>query len=131
MRFVLRIVFNAIALALTTWILGAFDWAAGPSFFTINGFIAWLIIALIFGLVNALIRPIVAFLTCPLVILTLGLFTFVINALMLGLTSWLAQNVFGFNFYVQVPWGILLGALLLSLISAVASIFLPDDGDRG
>ena len=131
MRFILRVVFNAIALALTTWILEAFGWATGPAFFTINGIIAWLIIAIIFGVVNALIRPIVAFLTCPLVILTLGLFTFVINALMLGLTSWLAQNVFGFNFYVQVPWGILLGALLLSLISAVASIFLPDDGDRG
>lgn len=131
MRFILRIIFNAIALALTTWILSAFDLATGPGFFTVNGLIAWLIIALIFGLVNALIRPIVALLTCPLVILTLGLFTFVINALMLGLTSWLSQNVFGFNFYVQVPWGILLGALLLSLISAVASIFLADDGDRG
>lgn len=127
MRFILRIIFNAIALALTTWILSAFDLATGPGFFTVNGLIAWLIIALIFGLVNALIRPIVALLTCPLVILTLGLFTFVINALMLGLTSWLSQNVFGFNFYVQVPWGILLGALLLSLISAVASIFLADD----
>ncbi len=127
MRFILRIIFNAIALALTTWILSAFDLATGPGFFTVNGLIAWLIIALIFGLVNALIRPIVALLTCPLVILTLGLFTFVINALMLGLTSWLSQNVFGFNFYVQVPWGILLGALLLSLISAVASIFLSDD----
>ena len=95
--------------------------------FRVESFGAALIAAFCFGLINALIRPILMFLSFPINFITFGLFTFVINALMLGLTSWLSQNVFGFNFYVQVPWGILLGALLLSLISAVASIFLSDD----
>lgn len=127
MRFLLRVIINALALALTTWVLSLFGWATGPNLLSIDGFIAWLIIGLIFGVVNALIRPIVAMLTCPLVILTLGLFTFVINALMLGLTSWLSQNIFGFNFYVQVPWGILVGALLISVISALLSVFIADE----
>ena len=132
MRFILRIIFNAIALALTTWILSAFDLATGPGFFTVNGLIAWLIIALIFGLVNALIRPIVALLTCPLVILTLGLFTFVINAAMLWLTSLISQNLSVTGQVADIPFRVngfvpaLVGSVVVSLVSIVLTTLVRD-----
>jgi putative membrane protein len=72
-----------------------------------------LIVAAIFGLVNALVRPLVALLTCPLVVLTLGLFILVINAAMLGLTAWLAGSwldVAGF-------WPAFFGGLVVSVVS--------------
>jgi putative membrane protein len=77
-----------------------------------------MIVALIFGFVNALIRPIIFLLSLPLEILTLGLFTFVINALMLLLTSWIAQGM-GLGFRVDGFLPALLGALIVSVVSFV------------
>ena len=79
-----------------------------------------LIIALIFGVVNAVIRPILVLLSLPLEILTLGLFIFVINAFMLLLTSWIAQAV-GVGFRVERFFAALLGALIISIVSFVLS----------
>ena len=81
MRFLVRVLINAVALGLTFWIVDlCWDGEVLPL----------LIIALIFGVVNALIRPLVPLLTCPLVILTLGLFLVIINGLMLWLTIWIS-----------------------------------------
>jgi putative membrane protein len=89
-----------------------------------------LALALIFGLVNAFLRPILAFLTCPLIILTLGLFTIVINAAMLLLASWLGQWV-GIAFIVEGFWPALLGALIISVVSYVLALIVRDkDDDR-
>jgi len=79
-----------------------------------------LIVALIFGFVNAVIRPIIIFLSLPLEIITLGLFTFVINAFMLLLTSWIAQGM-GLGFRVDGFLLALLGALIISVVSFVLS----------
>jgi putative membrane protein len=79
-----------------------------------------LIVALIFGLVNAVIRPILILLSLPLEIITLGLFTFVINAFMLLLTSWIAQGM-GLGFRVDKFLSALLGALIISIVSFVLS----------
>jgi putative membrane protein len=85
--------------------------------------------ALIFGLVNALIRPLVTLLTCPLIILTLGLFTLVVNAGMLLLASWLA-GLMGIGFTVEGFWAALWGGLIISMVSATLTMVLREERDR-
>ena len=80
-------------------------------------------VALIFGLVNALIRPVLKLLTCPLIVASLGLFTFVINALMLWFTAWLASRL-GLTFTVAGFIPALLGAIVVSVVSVVLSWFV-------
>ncbi|GAB4483712.1 MAG: phage holin family protein [Thermodesulfovibrionales bacterium] len=90
-----------------------------------------LAVGLIFGLVNALIRPFVTLFTFPLLILTLGLFTFVINAMMLGLTSWVSGGL-GLGFHVAGFRASFWGALVISLVSTVLSCLAPrKDDERG
>lgn len=88
------------------------------------------IVALIFGLVNALIRPVLKFFTCPLIILTLGLFTLVINALMLLLTGWLVTR-FGVGFHVGGFVPAFLGALVVSVVSLVLTMVVQDEEEEG
>jgi putative membrane protein len=88
-----------------------------------------LIVVLIFGVVNALIKPIVSLFSCPITILTLGLFTLVINALMLMLTSYfasLAGNAEWLRF--SNFWTALLAGLVVSIVSTVLSFLLSDEG---
>ena len=79
--------------------------------------------ALVFGFVNAIIKPIVKLLTCPLVILTLGLFTLVINTLMLMLTAQILPQ------YLQVEsfWWALIGSILISIVTALLGVFIKDE----
>jgi putative membrane protein len=120
MFILLRLVINAVALLVTAWIIpGIHLGAAGPHP-TNHDWVTLLIVALIFGLVNTIIRPIVFLLSLPLEIITLGLFTFVINAFMLLLTSWIAQGM-GLGFSVDGFLTALLGALLISVVSFVLS----------
>ena len=83
-------------------------------------------VALIFGLLNALLRPLLALLTCPLILLTLGLFTILINTGMLLLTSSIGQS-FGLDFTVDGFVPALLGSLVISVVSVVLSIILHDE----
>jgi putative membrane protein len=120
MFFLLRLIINAVALLVTAWIIpGIHLGAAGPHP-TRNDWVTLLIVALIFGVVNAVIRPILILLSLPLEIITLGLFIFVINAFMLLLTSWIAQAV-GVGFRVDKFFAALLGALIVSIVSFVLS----------
>ena len=82
--------------------------------------------AVILGLVNAIVRPILTFLTCSLVIFTLGLFLLVINALMLWLASSIAVNWFHVGFYVDGFWAAFLGALIVSIVSLILSTFIRE-----
>lgn len=117
MRFLIRLVITAVAL-----------WAAVA---LVNGitftgsWISLLLVALVFGIVNAIVRPLLKVLTCPLVLLTLGLFIFVINALMLWLTSTLSVSL-GLGFHVAGFASAFWGALVVSIVSIVLSIFVPD-----
>lgn len=86
-----------------------------------GGWTAYLLMALVLGMVNALIAPVIKMLTCPLIILTLGLFTLVINGLMLWLASVLA-SVLGIAFYVEGFGAAFWGALVISLVSFVLSV---------
>jgi putative membrane protein len=117
MRFVMRIVVTAIAL-----------WAATRlvSGITFHG--NWLGlagVALVFGILNSIVRPILSFLAFPLLIITLGLFTFVLNAAMLMLTSALSST-FGFEFHVAGFWPAFWGAIVIGIVSFLLSMFLPD-----
>jgi putative membrane protein len=116
-RLVFRWLINAAALWAAAYVVPGIGY---------EGWGALLLVALIFGLINALIRPILSLLTCPLQILTLGLFTIVINALMLLLLSWMA-NQFNIDFWVDGFWpAAVLGSLIVSAVSIVGSIFLRD-----
>lgn len=85
-----------------------------------------LIVALVFGLVNALVRPLLTVLSCPLVILTLGLFLLVINGAMLALTA----RLVGPSFQVRGPWSAVWGSVLVSFVSFLLNVLLGVDEDR-
>jgi len=119
-QLILRLVVNAIALFVSTQI------GIGITF---NG--QWwemAVVAFIFGLVNAVIRPILSFLTCPLILLTLGLFTLVINAAMLLLTSGIA-DYFKLGFHVNDFWAAFIGALVVSIVSFALNLFVREAGE--
>lgn len=83
-------------------------------------------VALVFGAVNTFIKPVLTVLSFPVQILTLGLFTFVINALLLMLTGWLASTL-GLPFHVDGFVPALLGALIVSVVSGLLSVFLTEE----
>jgi putative membrane protein len=120
MFLLLRLIINAVALLVTAWILPGIHLAAAGPHPTGHDWAMLLIVALIFGLVNTLIRPIVFLLSLPLAIITLGLFIFVINAFMLLLTSWIAQGM-GLGFRVDGFLTALLGSLIISVVSFLLS----------
>ena len=119
-KFILRWAINAIALYLAVLILPGIDLR--------SNLVSILWLALIFGLVNALFRPVLQFLTCPLIILTLGLFTLVINTFMFWLTSVIGQS-FGFGLTISDPvwWNAFLGGLVISIVSVVMTMILKDE----
>ena len=83
---------------------------------------SFVILALIFGLVNALLKPILQLLTCPLVLLTLGLFTLVINGLMLALTGALGQSI-GIRFFVDSFGAAFVGGIVISIVGLLGHMF--------
>jgi putative membrane protein len=119
-KFILRWAINAIALYLAILIIPGIDLRSGLVS------IIWL--ALIFGLVNALFRPLIQMLTCPLIMLTLGLFTLVINTFMFWLTSVIGQS-FGLDLVISDPvwWNAFLGGLVVSIVSVVMTLILKDE----
>jgi putative membrane protein len=118
MFFLLSLIIHAVALLITAWVISGIHLGAAGPHPTTNDWVTLLIVALIFGLVNAVIRPILIVLSLSLEIITLGLFIFVINAFMLLLTSWIAQGM-GLGFRVDKFLPALLGALLISVVSFV------------
>lgn len=128
MSFLIRLVVNGVALWVASLLLDGIH--LGGDADTTTKVLTIGAVALIFGLVNAIIRPIMMVLAFPLLILTLGLFTFVVNALMLSLTSWLSDAV-GLSFTVdRFFWDAILGALIITLVSMVLSMVLPDGKNR-
>jgi putative membrane protein len=120
-----------VKLILRWLITAAAVWAAAhfvPGIHYSGGFKTLLAVALVLGLVNALIRPIVKGLACGLIVLTLGLAIFVINALMLLLTGYITSQ-FGYTFKVDGFVPALLGSIVISLVSWVLSVILVDDDD--
>jgi putative membrane protein len=123
MQLLLRWALAAAALAITAWIVPGIEVADG------SGIFAVFVMAAVFGLVNAFIRPLITLLSCPLVLLTLGLFTLVINTICFSMSSWIAQNVFGAGFIVDGFWPAFWGAIVVSIVSLLLSLFLPDPNE--
>jgi putative membrane protein len=107
---------NAAALWAAAWLLPGLDFH--------GTFVELLLVAALFGIVNSLVRPILTVLTCPLILVTLGLFTLVINALMLMLTGALSEQ-WGLGFTVTGFWAAFFGGLVVGLVSVVLSLLLP------
>lgn len=122
MELIIRLVVNAVAIWVATLVVDGIELTGAD---TREKVFALLVAAVIFGLVNAVIKPIVKLFALPLFILTLGLITFVINALMLWLTSWISEKV-GLAFHVDGFWPALLGALVVTVVSFLLSLVLPD-----
>jgi putative membrane protein len=89
-----------------------------------NGTIAVLVMAAVLGVANVIIRPILAFLSCGFIILTMGLFMLVVNALTLWLASSIAVNWFNAGFYVDGFWPALWGSIIVSIVSFLISVVL-------
>ncbi|MDF6043558.1 phage holin family protein [Streptomyces sp. NPDC005318] len=122
-NFVVKTIANAGALAVAIWLLDNITLSGGS---TGRKALTLVLVALIFGLVNFVVKPIVKVLTLPLFILTLGLITLVVNALMLLLTSWLADQ-FDLSFHVEGFWTAVLGGLIISIVSWALNVVLPDE----
>jgi putative membrane protein len=122
MSLIIRLIVNAIALWVATLIVSGVELEGGS---TQDRVITLLVVAAIFALVNVVVRPIVQLLSLPLYVLTLGLFTFVVNALMLLLTSWIADQ-FDVPFSVDGFWSAVLGGLVISFVSWILNLLLPD-----
>lgn len=120
-RIALRWLINGLAIFVATQIVSGIH--------TEGGWAVIAIMAVILGLANALIAPVLKLLTCPLIILTLGLFTLVINAVVFWFSAWVGQR-FGLGFYVDNFWAAFLGALVVSVVSMALSLVVGENHGR-
>jgi|SRR6478672_6445745 putative membrane protein len=130
--FIVRVIINGLALWVASWILPGLDISTSATTEALEKsgvnqgtdavgvILAYLFIGLIFGVVNAFVRPVVSFLSLPITILTLGLFTIVINAAMLYLTSWISGYTPVHFTIDSFFWTAVLAAIIITIISLVA-----------
>ncbi|HEY5333321.1 MAG TPA: phage holin family protein [Solirubrobacterales bacterium] len=116
-EFGIRWLCNVVALFVAAWILSGISY--GSQWWTL--FIA----AAVFTLINAWVKPILTILSIPFIIITLGLFYFLINVLMLYITDWVVPD-----FEIRTFWWAVLAAIIVSLVNGALGLFLPDDDDR-
>jgi putative membrane protein len=127
MKLLIRLVISAVALAVATWLVAGIQVNAdntGKKVATLIG------VAVIFGVINAFLKPVIKTLGCALYILTLGLFALIVNALLLELTSWLAGKL-KLPFHVTGFWPAFWGAIIVGIVSWVLNMFVHDDQDNG
>jgi putative membrane protein len=125
---------RAFALAIRWLLLSFAVWVAAELVDGIryDGWDSILVVALVLGLINLYIRPLISLFALPLTILTLGLFTLILNAAFLGLASWIAGWFSGIDFHVDDFWAALLGAIVISIIGMIVGIFVkPERIARG
>ncbi|MEU8222281.1 phage holin family protein [Kribbella sp. NPDC048915] len=122
---IIRLLANAVALAVASWLVSGITLEGAT---TGKRVLTLLIVAAIFGLVNAIVKPVVKLVSLPFLILTLGLLTFVINACMLLLTSWITGKL-DVQFHVDGFWAALLGALIISVVGMILNAVLPEKAE--
>jgi putative membrane protein len=115
-KLLVRWICNVIALFIAAWVLSGISY--GDQWWTL--FIA----AAVFTLVNAWVKPILAVLSIPFIVVTLGLFYFLINVFMLYLTDWVVPD-----FEIKTFWWAVLAAIIVSIVNGLLNMFLPDDDD--
>jgi putative membrane protein len=126
LAFVIRVVVVAVAVAVASWLVDGIVLSAA----TTGGKVGTLIlVALVFGIVNAVIKPVIKVLSCPLYVLTLGLFGLVVNALLFWLVGTFARNV-GLPFTVSGFWAGFWGAIVVAVVGFVLHLLIPDRFDR-
>ena len=123
MKLLVRVVVNALALAAATYLLDGITLTGDTDG---QRAVALLVVAAVFGIVNAVVRPVVKILSIPFIILTLGLLLLVINGLMLLLTSWLSGGI-GLGFHVDGFWTAVVGAVIVSVTTWLLELVLPSD----
>lgn len=123
--FLLRAALTGFALWIVTKLVSGIDFVGGDTTLQRVGII--LVVAVIFGFVNAIIKPIVQIISIPLYIVTLGLFHIVINALMLWITSWVTEHTTHWGLYINdFWWTAIWAAIVLSIVSWVLSLIVGD-----
>ena len=125
LAFVVRTVVVAASLWVATVLVSGIELGSGA---TSTRVLTLLAVALVFGVVNAIVKPVVALVGCPLYILTLGLFALVVNALMFMLTGWLS-GVLNLPFAVDGFWSAFWGALVVGIVSFFLHLVIPDRYD--
>jgi putative membrane protein len=122
-KFVLKTLINAAAIGVAAWLIKGIDLTASN---WQHKALTLVLVALVFGVVNFFVKPLVKLFSLPLFILTLGLITFVINALMLWLTSW-ASGRLSLDFHVEGFVPALLGSLLISIVAWALHLVVRDE----
>ena len=120
----IRWILSAAAIAGTAYIIPGIRVEGG------NGIIAVLVFAVILGLINAVLKPLISLLSIGFIIITLGLFMLVINAVTLWSASYIAVHWFNIGFYVDGFWAAFWGSILISILTMIFSIFIKDDDEK-
>jgi putative membrane protein len=127
MKFVLRVLVSAVALAVATWLVPGIELHAST---TVKRILTLIVVAIIFGLVNAVIKPIVKTVGCVFYILTLGLIGLVVNGLLLWLSSWVAGKLH-LPFHITGFWPAFWGAIIVGIVGWLLNLLLRDDDKAG
>lgn len=123
--FAIKVLVNGVALWVAAHLVKGIHLAAGATS-TSSQLVTILWVAVIFGVLNALIKPIMTVLSLPVIVLTLGLFALIVNAAMLELTSWAARQ-FSLDFHVDnFLWDAVSGAIIITVVSMILNLILPD-----
>jgi putative membrane protein len=127
MGILIRLVITAVSLWISTLVIGGIHLTTGSVLGKVGTLLA---VAVIFGIVNAILRPIIKTIGCGLYVLTLGLIAVVVNGLLFMLTSWIAGKA-DLPFHVDHFWpSAVLGALLVGIVSWLLNMLVPDRSDK-
>lgn len=130
MKFLLRVLINAVAIWLTSLIVAGVHVTPYPPGDVTASVLTYLLIGLIFAVVNGVVGTFIRIVAFPLYILTLGLISFIVNGLLLLLVGWI-MSFFGFGLEIDGFWWAVLGALLISILNAIFALLLrPQLKDR-
>lgn len=121
-RFLIRVVINALALAVAVWAVSGIYLSSDK---LITQIATLVVVAVIFGIINAFLKPVIHVVGCAFYILTLGLFALVVNGLLLWLTSWLA-GVWHLPFHVTGFWSAFWGAIIVGVVSWIIGLLVDD-----
>ena len=120
MGLLIRFIVTAIAVAAAAYLVPGID--VGD-----NAAKAVILTAVILGLINTFIRPLLKLLSLPIILMTLGLFILVVNAVCFYLAAWISRSIFDVRFNFDSIWAVLFGAIIISVVSTVLNWVLPDD----
>ncbi len=125
-NFLIRVLVGGIALWVAALVVGGVDLAEDQSDWT-DKLVTIVLVALIFGVINAIVKPLATLLSLPFIVLTLGLFIFVLNAFMLQITEWVSDAL-GLSFTIdEFFWSAIWAALIITLVSWPLNLILNDD----